>query len=353
MIVLLAVVLLVLLVGVAVVSAATGVAGGGRRDGDGVGIAAALAVPAAVAAVVVLLLVVVVFGLGGARSGRAPAPERPGDGAESTAAPAEDGERDQRPPVPLEGPPARFDGRVSIDEDDSPLRPLPIVGDLAAGDVVEVWGEGFLEHAHGTVAQCASVDAISCRNLLSILTDGEGRLRVPYRVEGERNGEVLVVEVDFDRGAARLAFGTTPSLAVLTVDDVTATVTIRGAPPAERVTVRRCDDGAETVEACRDVGSIRAGSDGTASVPLVAGEDADARLTLVDGAGNVLAEPVRVRAPVARPDLDVELEPRQLVVGFGIALLLLVVAITLIRTTDWRAPAEAATPFLDAAPLEP
>jgi hypothetical protein len=40
-------------------------------------------------------------------------------------------------------------------------------------------------------------------------------------------------------------------------------------------------------------------------------------------------------------------DPLRLAAGLGLAVLLLVVALWLVRTTDWRPPSEADTPELD------
>ena len=343
---------LVVAVGVALVGAAVGAA----RDGGRVG--ASLAVPAAVVGGLAVLLVLAVLGLGAARSAPPEEPDAaagtasvdpksdedaetaPG-GAEATAAPAE--------PSSIGGAPARFDGVVAVDGGESPLRPLPVVAGLAEAAVVEVRGDGFVDRAEGVVAQCDRVDARVCRNVLPVVTDEAGRVRVPYRLEGPASGRLVVVEVDLDRGAARLAFGawvrsTAPTVSVA---DAGRTVVVRGAAPGERISVLRCPTDVGSLAECRAVARPSVSGTGSATVEIDPGARDGAPLIAVLGRdGTPLAEPVRVDA-TPRPRVDVTLEPARLFGGFGMAMALMAVALVLLRTTDWRAPAEAATPSFD------
>ena len=340
MIFLLAAVVLLLAVGVAAVLAATGVTGSRGEGSDRVGVPALVPVVGVVVAVPVVLIVAV-LGLGGLRSsaGRPEVPSGP-------PRPEPDPETDA--PIAIHGPAATFEGTVTIDIGGSDVRPLPAIGGLEEGDVVYVAGAGFLDHADGVVAQCDRRDAATCRNVLPILTDGEGRLRVPYRVEGPTSGGLLVVEVDFDRGAARLGFGAVPRTTTLVVSD--DHLAVRDAPPGQELSVVRCPTDAADLGACDTVGRVRVAVDGTATARVEPARDS--MVTVTDDTLEVLAEPVRLLA-ARRSAAEVDLAPSQLAGGFGVALLLVAVGIALVRTTDWRAPAEAATPFLDAAPLEP
>lgn len=354
MIALIAGVLVVLLVGVAVLGGAAGVAGVGRHGRhEGTGLAAALAVPAAVTGVIVVLLALAVFGLGAARSGRGADPAEGGDAAERAESPPPPPSLDssaEDDALALVGPAATYDGRVTLDAGRSPLRPLPVVAGVREGDLVEVLGRGFVGGYEGVLAQCERADSERCRNVVPVLTDREGRLRVPYRLEPSTSGEVLVAEVDLDRGAARLVFGAPSARAILEVRAGTR-VSVRDAVPGEGVSLRRCRPEVTRLGDCETVGRSTVGRDGTASFRTTGSRADGALLTLVGSDGEVVAEPVRLTSPARAPSV-VELSSWRLLVGFGLAILLLAAAVFLIRTTEWRAPAEAATPFLDAAPLE-
>ena len=337
MIVLLAAVVLLLAVGAAVVLAATGLAG--RRDREGLGLPLVPVVVGGVV-VVVLLLVVATTGLGGARSTLGDGPELEHD---PEAAVEEEGER-----TALRGEAASFDAFVTVDGRGPGLRPLPSVAGLEPGDVISVTGVGFVADADGVVAQCESVDSTVCRNLLPIRTDGDGRLEVPYRLEDGDRGDVLVAEVDLDRGVARLTFGpAVPAAALWPAGD--GTLRLRGVEAGRRVSVLRCPRGASALDACEAVGRVVAAADGTASFGVEGRRDST--VVVVGPAGDVVAEPVDLvvteDGPSAR--VDVDLPPAQLLTGFGTALALLAIGVVLVRRTDWRAPAEAATPELDAA----
>jgi hypothetical protein len=344
-IILVAAVVLLLVVGVAAVLVATGVAGARRDSGERLGVPVAVPVLGGVAFLVFLLLFpfAAILGLSDVRSNSGdPDGVAPSGAEREEAVEPTDGD-----PLPLAGAAATFDGRVRISVDGSSVRPLPSVGGLEAGDVVSVTGEGFLGHAGGAVAQCHRTGDPICRNLVPVLTDGEGRVQVPYRVEGPPSGDILVVEVDLQRGAARLAFGAVPADPRIAVS-AAGRVSVRGAVAGSELAVLRCRTDAADLEACSTVGRVRVAADGTGST--IVEPRRDSMVTLVDAEGAVLVEPVRLSVP-RRAAADVDLAPTQLVLGFGLALALLGVGIVLVRTTDWRAPAEAATPFLDAAPL--
>lgn len=342
MIVVLAGVML-LVVGVTVIVAATGLAGT-RTDGTrlgGIGLAAPIL---GVGAAVVVLLLAAVVGLGGLRStvggSDADLPRH------RSAEPEPEPEREPGEPVPVVGPLAAFDGHVSISVDGSGVRAMRPVGDVQAGDVLYVSGEGFLDHAEGVVAQCEQATAPRCRNVLPILTDGAGRLRVPYRIDGPASGDVLVVEVDLVRGAARLVFGA-PALAPALSVSAGGDVIVERAPAGSVVSLVRCPAGAADLDACELADRLAVAADGRATGRV--GFARESMVTLVDADGVVLVDPVPLVAAL-RPDVEVALAPAQLLGGFGLAIVLLAVGIALIRTTDWRVPAEAATPALDAAP---
>jgi hypothetical protein len=344
-IVLAAVALLAVLAGAAAIGAAATL--GDRQQRQGAGLGAVMAIPVAVGAVIVVLLVVIV-GVGGARSSR-------GDDEGTTGVAAPDthvATRVEGSGAGLSGPPARLDGRVTIDGSASPLHAFPVVA-VHAGDVLDVRGHGFTGATTGVIAQCLRADARRCRNLVTVTTGQDGTLRSPYRVEGAASGAVLVVEVDLDRAAARLDFRADGvARAGATLHAAGGRVTIRGVPPGEPVTLLGCPRGITSVDGCATIARPVAAADGTASVDL---EDAyitsGTQLALVDAARAVVAGPLDLAAR-PRPRPDVTLAPGRVVSGLALAVLLIGVAVRLIRSTDWRAPTEAATPYLDAAALD-
>ncbi len=291
---------------------------------------------------VALLLGVAVLGLGDLRSARStPEPDEP-------AVQLPERERvEEDPPASVAGSESTFDGIIRLDAERSELRPSPTIGDLASGNVLDVRATGFVDGAEGVIAQCPELRASVCTNLFPVRADASGRVRVPYRlVEGSGAG-TLVIEIDSERVGAGLVFGeAAPGLARVSADN--GVVQITGGSPGATVRVARCDSDSTALDQCAIGPSLVLARDGSGRIEVAGGREAR-RIVLVDDQGIVLADPVALRG---RPGPEVDHDPLRLLLGFGLALALVGIAIALIRSTDWRVSAEGATPFLDAAALD-
>ncbi|MDQ3107487.1 MAG: hypothetical protein M3Q68_06735 [Actinomycetota bacterium] len=256
------------------------------------------------------------------------------------------------------GPPARLDGVVELAADRSPLRPPPMTGGLRAGQVIEVRASGFLRDADGVIAQCDAGER--CTNSYLVHTDSAGRASVQYRLapgkDASRSIE-LVMEVDLERASAILADGSAASRAQLraiesaSTDDGPVGVRVEDARPNAVLRALRCPVDAAALAECDrpKEATVRVSADGSAEFAFEPLQRAE-RVVVLEGA-SVIAEPLDLVGGAA-PESSLELNARRVIGGFAVALLLLVAAIVLIRSTDWQAPAEAGTPFLDAASLE-
>lgn len=293
---------------------------------------AALAVPVAgIAAVLALLLVALgVFGI-----------DRRGPDAVTADGPAPAADRE---PVAIDGPAAAVDAVVVLDADHHDLRPTPVLAGFGAGDLVDVRGRGFAGDAAGVIAQCDAVEGRRCRNLFPVRTDGDGTLRAQYRLSATTTHGALVAEVDLERGGALVGTTTRPLVRVNG-----ATVTISGADAGTDVAMLLCGEYADEVTDCRDGGSLTVASDGTARGEV--GGRRGERVVVVDASGAVLAEPLALDTGVdpAAAALEVDLDGRRVATGLLIALLLVGAAAQLIRSTDWRGPAEAEVPTFPGA----
>jgi hypothetical protein len=278
----------------------------------------ALALPFAVVALF-LVAALALFGVRGAR---------PADTED--AAPA------HREPVAVDGPAAAVDAVVELDAASQGLRPPPVLAGVTAGDVVDVRGWGFPGDTDGVIAQCDAVAGRRCRNLFPVRTDEHGALRTQYRLSTTTPGGALVVAVDVGRAGAVVGARARP--VVRLAGD---TLVVTGAEAGTDLAVLRCGRHAETTEDCRPGSTLAVASDGTARGG-VGDTRRGERIVVADAAGTVLAEPLVPAAskPPAAVD-EVDLDGRRVAVGLLVALLLVGVAARLIRSTDWRAPAEA------------
>lgn len=305
-------------------------AGGHGEGGDWRWIA--LALPIVVAA----LFLVAGLALVGVRGAR------PSDTQDAAVADREPTAAD-RGPAAVVGPEAAVDAVVELDAASQGLRPPPVLTGAAAGDVVDVRGRGFPGDTDGVIAQCDALAGRRCRNVFPVRTDEDGALRAQYRLSTTTPGGVLVVEVDLDRAGAVVGTEARPVVR-LAGDTLVAT----GAEAGTDLAVLRCGRHAESTEDCRPGPTLAVASDGTAR-----GDVGDTRrgerIVVVDAAGTVLAEPlvpIASRPPAAVDEVD--LDGRRVAAGLLVALLLVGVAAGIIRSTDWRAPAEAeVSTFLD------
>ncbi len=258
-------------------------------------------------------------------------------------------------PRRVTGPPAELDGVVELTADRSPLRPSPMIGGLTAGQVIEVRASGFLGDADGVIAQCDA--AVRCTNSSPVRTDSAGRASLQYRLapgkDSSRSIE-LVMEVDLQRASAILVGESTPSRAQLraiespSIDDGPVGVRVEDARPNAILRAVRCPVDAEVLATCdrRKETAARVAADGSAEFVFEDLQRSE-RIVVLDGA-SVIGEPLDLVGGTG-PEASLELNARRVIGGFALAVLLLIAAILLIRSTDWRAPAEAGTPFLDAA----
>lgn len=300
--------------------------GPGGHGGGGEWRWVALALP--IAAVAVLLLAALsMFGLRGGAAGDtedaapAPTPSDPG-------------------PVAVVGPSAAVDAVLVVDAHRSGLRPPPVLAGVGAGDVVEVRGQGFAGDADGVIAQCDAVGGRRCHNLFPVRTDGNGDLRAQYRLSATPRDGALVVEVDLDRGGALVAATNRPDLRI-----AGATLVVSGALPGTDLAVLRCGRHADAPSDCREGPELTVASDGAARVD-VGDTRRGERVVVVDASGTVVGEPLVLVAPISPAAAvdDVDLDSRRVAAGLLVALLLVGVAAQLIRSTDWRVPAEAEVP---------
>lgn len=299
----------------------TGPAGSGRTEGGSGGEWrwVALALPIAVM-VVLLVAVVAVFGLArGTRDTTAGAPPPTVD----------------REPLAIDGPAAPVEAVVVVTANRGGLRPSPVVAGIGAGDVLDVRGIGFVGDSDGVIAQCDAVGGRQCRNVFPVRTDGDGALRVQYRLTAMPPGGAVVVEVDQDRGGALVGAGAAPVVRL-----AGGTVAISGAVAGTDLTVLRCGRRDDVAADCREGRTLTVAADGTARGAVGDVREGD-RLVLVNAAGIVVTEPLQLDAPIEPAADDVDLDGRRVVAGLLVALTLVGVAAQLIRGTDWRVPAEA------------
>jgi hypothetical protein len=373
-------ILVVLVVGVVGALAAAGVAvasGEGRPERSFFGGAGpSLLVLVGVVAVVVLGAAAV--GLVGLRGGGGghdePAAARPPD--TSPGAPAK--VPAPAPPEPVdEAPvlPARAGPEVAITSGAS----ATVVDRLPDGAVLVVTAKGF-EPGTGQVAQCgpAPEGPRGCVNRFPVEFDGDGTARFQYLVSdrvapagrcgaGQTACLVVVFGSYGERGSVFTVFhGPAPPPGLVAVEpraglsngDV-VTVRASGFPPATRLFAAQCPPGTEVDPGrCRRAASTTTSPDG----------DAVLRLTLrtgeVDGISCGPRRPCSVRvaaeAPVAPVTVPVTFTTGpsarynggRVAAGLALAILLLALARRLVRTTDWREPAAAATPEMDRAVLD-
>jgi hypothetical protein len=245
--------------------------------------------------------------------------------------------------------------------------------------VLRLTATGFEPATSGQVAQClATLEGFrSCANPFPVQFDGNGAARVQYlitdRVQatgacGASDPPCVVVVSDGDgavRASVLTVFGdpappagrvTVEPRSGLSGDDI-VTVRASGFPPDRPLVAAQCP---ATAAAGGCDGSIagRTGPDGAAVLQLVVrsgdrngfscGAGSPCAITVVAGAAvPPVATPLSFAAgPTAR------YEPRRLAAGLGLALLLLVLSAWVVRATDWRGPAEAATPEMDRSVLD-
>lgn len=255
-----------------------------------------------------------------------------------------------------------------------------VVDRLRENTVLVVNAAGF-EPGTGEVAQCgmSPEGARDCRNGFPVEFGAEGTARFQYLVsdrvhDGERCGAgqrpcLLVVFGPHGEGEGHsftVFHDPAPPAGRVTIepraglsDGDVVTVTATGFPAATRLLTAQCPPDIDDVPgACRSGEPIRTGPDGAAVARFTV------RTGEVDGLSCGPRQPcsiqVSAEAPIAPVTVPVTFSAGpsaryhggKLAAGLLLAALLLGLAWRLLRTTDWREPAAAATPEMDRAVLD-
>lgn len=274
----------------------------------------------------------------------------------------------------------------ATDEDKFPTS-YDAIDTLEAGTVLRVRVVGFDSFAEGVAAQCVTrARGFDCGNAFPVQFDGDGKAFFQYQLRDDfiaqttpsrrcragaarcilavrdvANDTTAVVDTVFhDAVPPPGTIRVHPSSGIIEGQSVTVTVT--GYPAGAHVSAMLC-------VAPDATGSQRCGAPGP-SAPLIVGPDGRGTTELVIEQGpvgsqhascgrdatcgiSVASDDVFARAPVvpisfAGP-VGAEYDRNRLVLGVGLALLLLGLATWLIRRTDWSPPDEAAAPEIDEA----
>jgi hypothetical protein len=370
--------LLVVVVAAVAVAAAAGAAASGREGADRSllgGAGPPLILLGGIAAVVVLGAVVAVTvgfrGGGGADEEAATAPPSTSVPTEPRAAPVSPDEEPDLPQAPSATGP-----EVTVRAGGAPT----VIDRIPGSTVLVVNAAGF-EPGTGEVAQCG-LDAAGpseCRNAFPVEFGAEGTARFQYFVtdrvhDGERCGAgerpcLVVVSgpEGTSQGRAFTVFrGPAPPPGTVSAgprgplsDGDLVTLTATGFPPAIRLLVAQCPAEIDLRAGdCRPAESARTGPDGAAVLHLrVHAGEADG---VVCGPRQPCSIRVTADAPVAPVILPVTFsagpsaryDGLRLAGGLVLAALLLALGWYVLRTTDWREPAAAATPEMDRAALD-
>ena len=257
---------------------------------------------------------------------------------------------------------------------------------LAPSTVLQIRATGFKPFARAFAEQCTPTLSRPCRNAIPVQFDADGVAEFQYLVtdyprdaqsnpgrcraeaapctvvvralQGGRRAQIQTVFGD--RVAAPGHISVTPA-AGLSLEGETVTVEVTDYPPGVALTAMLC--------AAPDATGARCGAPGP-TAPLVMGRDGTGRTALAIEPGRVGTErascfrgddcgvsvtsaTVFARAPVvpisfAAPP-GAAYDATRLLVGLGIALMLLLVAAGLLRRTDWSPVGEASAPEIDDA----
>jgi hypothetical protein len=306
----------------------------GRQRGNGALLAGGVLVVAAVVALV-MGMGLVGFGLR-SRAAQAP-PQTVAPAISTTAPPTTAVARRLVAPEP--------DAIAEIHATAEMLEPVPVLAGLEPADLVHVRVRGFPGLAPGALGLC---DGGVCREAVPILTDGDGNTDVAYRLGSDCGSSscALVVDIGGVGGIAPIVFGAAPPapVAVIGVERAGSRVevVVLGARPGASLTALACADDAIRRSTCRPLqdGAVVADAGGRATFTAAAPR-APAQVVVADaGTGEAIAWPVAVpqaEVVVLRPQY-----PRaRVVTALVVALLLVMIAAWLIRSTDWGPPAEA------------
>lgn len=259
---------------------------------------------------------------------------------------------------------------------DDPLVVPVRVGDLVDGDVLDLHLREFPPATPALARQCDVAHRCAAEYPLTIVEDGTGRAQI--RVDdtiGDHPCTRCTLEVSTGsvRRSIELWFGEpAPPLGEVTVSPVTAIVAgqavqvrARDLPAGTNATVALCDPRGAGAE-CRtrfSTGSSRAmgpttlpvDGDGDAVAEVVLQPDDAAPIDCESGGrcavvvsvdGSLVAEPVYVW--FATPP-GAGYDSRRLLVGLLLALVLVILAVVVARTTDWSPTGGARAPEIDDA----
>ncbi|MET0895995.1 MAG: neocarzinostatin apoprotein domain-containing protein [Acidimicrobiia bacterium] len=254
--------------------------------------------------------------------------------------------------------------------------------------VLRVYAVGFEALVRGEIEQCVSTTngVARCGNRFPVQFDENGNARFQYLVGDhylDPGGRRPTCEPGVTSCVLRLTDGATTATVHLVFGDtavrtrVTVTprpdhlepgqsvvVALTGFVPGERVRVTTCaapaTSGTRACGAPAPVAHVQVGADGTASTRLVVDDTrvgSTYRRCVRGGRCAIVVQGTATPATV--PPIEVSFaagagasyDREQVALGFAAAFLLLVVAVFLIRRTDWRKPSEAETPEMDAAVL--
>ena len=277
---------------------------------------------------------------------------------------------------------------VTIEADGGETFPVSydVADGLGPATVLRIRVTGFEPFAGAIAEQCAESRSELCGNALPVQFDADGAAEFQYLVTddflgalpvpgrcranavpctvvvraviGGRQGQIQTVFGDTVPPAGHISV--TPAFG-LSLEGETVTVEVTDYPPGAELNAMLC--------AAPDAAGARCGTPGP-TAPLKVGRDGTGQTDLVITPGLVGAErspcfrgddcgvsvasaDVFARAPVvpisfAAPP-GAAYDPTRLVIGLGIALVLLAIAVALLRRTDWSPVGEAAAPEIDDA----
>lgn len=330
--------------------------------------------------VVAVVGVVVVFGVGLRGNDDPTTTTPPPTGATATSTFTTTTTRTTVPRASIEGPDVLMQARPVDGYGSTP----GVVDRLPARSVLRITATGFDPNATGLVEQCT---VAGCANSFPVLFDANGTARLQYlvgdafaaafdppstcragappcavRVHGqERSAFLTTVFRDAAPPARRVAVA--PSARGLSEGEQVR-VAVEGFTPGEPVQAMLCaapdTSGSTRCGAPGPVSPFTIGADGAGRTVLViregrvgsAGASCGRGTTcaiVVTQAGSSVPAPVVPIAFAAGP--AARYDPFRSITGLAAAVVLLVLAFFVARSTDWRKPTEADTPELDRAVL--
>jgi len=287
------------------------------------------------------------------------------------------------PSQPDEPTPVATDTLVIGYQPESDLASALMIDALEPATVLTIHATGFDSDVTGTIRQCVQGNARRCQNTLEVRFDHRGAATFQYLVTediGEGGGEGEPCRLGADRCTIELSVGDKVSVIDTFFGDeapppgrlrvaprgdllVGDTVTLSASrfPPGAELTVMICAAPSTSGPRCGAPGPeipLTIGSDGTA--------EADLTLDVTEVGSDRVACGRRVgcRVVVASDQLAVRASPVPLsfaespgadyatprvVIGVTVSLVLALVAVWLVRSTDWDPPRESDSTLIDEA----